>query len=234
MKRILFLVLTSCLLLTSCIDGDDPKPFFYGFATVEKNSLLGYVTFESDKNESGESYTYKALNDVDPKDQLHDGDRVYMSCTIEKDYGDGSYDVNVNSCSLNLAKSVTVNPIAPGGLKDVYVVLNQGYISTDANNRKFLNMSISFSTKSENGDEFFLSYHDEDNAEQGSSRVVLRLKHYQKESLEMSPNINDVLAFSLQGLPIFVDEISTGEVTLVIKYTDYDGSDKSVELAYKL
>lgn len=87
MKKIFLLMFSACLLLTSCIDGDDPKPFFYGFATVDKNPLLGSVTFKSDLNETGTSYTYKALNDVDPNNKLNDGDRVYMSCTIETDYG---------------------------------------------------------------------------------------------------------------------------------------------------
>ncbi len=234
MKRILFLVLTSCLLFTSCIDGDDPKPFFYGFATVEKNSLLGYVTFKSDRNESGESYTYKSLTDVDPKDQLNDGDRVYMSCTIEKDYGDGTYDVNVNSCSLNLGKPLSMNPASPEGVEDVFISLNQGYISTDAIGRRFMNLSISYSTKTENSDSFVLGYSEEDNVDQESSRIVLRLKHYQKDKVGTSPNVNDVLAYNLQSLPALVNVSSTGEITLVVKYTDYDDSEKSVELAYKL
>ncbi len=225
-------MITSCLLLTSCIDGDDPKPFFYGFATVEKNGLLGYVSFESDKNESGESYTYKALNDVDPKDQLNDGDRVYMSCTIEKDYGDGSYDVNVNSCSLNLSKFVSIDPIAPGGLQDVFINLNQSYISKDARQRVFLNMSVSYSTKTDNSDSFVLAYNTADQDAENPSRIVLILKHYQKEKMGTSPNVNDVLAFNLNNLPMSGLEIST-QKTLVIKYTSYDDTEKTVELPYK-
>lgn len=233
MKKIFFLMITSCLFLTSCIDGDDPKPFFYGFATVEKNSLLGYVSFESDLDESGKGSVYKALNDVDPKDQLKDGDRVYMSCTIEKDYGDGkNYDVSVNSCSLNLSKFVSIDPIAPGGLQDVFINLNQSYISKDARQRVFLNMSVSYSTKTDNSDSFVLAYNTADQDAENPSRIVLILKHYQKEKMDTAPNVNDVLAFNLNTLPISETKVAV-EKTLVIKYTSYDDNEKTVELPFQ-
>ena len=232
MKRIFFLMITSCLFLTSCIDGDDPKPFFYGFATVEKNSLLGYVSFESDLDESGKGSVYKALNDVDPKDQLKDGDRVYMSCTIEKDYGNSNYDVTVNSSSLNLAKPISVDAVAPEGKKDVFINLNQSYISKDARQRVFLNMSVSYSTKTDNSDTFVLAYNTADQDAENPSRIVLKLKHYQKEEMGTTPNVNDVLAFNLNTLPN-ADSKTSIEKTLVIKYTSYDDIEKTVELPYK-
>lgn len=232
MKRIFFLMITSCLLLTSCIDGDDPKPFFYGFATVEKNPLLGYVSFESDLDKSGKGSVYKALNNVDPKDQLKDGDRVYMSCTIEKDYGNGKYDVTVNSSSLNLAKLISIDAEAPEGKKEAFINLNQSYISKDAHQRIFLNMSVSYSTKTDNSDSFVLAYNTADQDEKNPSRIVLILKHYQKEKMDTAPNVNDVLAFNLNTLPISETKVAV-EKTLVIKYTSYDDNEKTVELPFQ-
>ena len=237
MKNIFLLVISACLLLTSCIDGDDPKPFFYGFATVEKNPLLGSITFKSDLNAEGSSYIYKALTDVDPNNKLNDGDRVYMSCTIETDYGNGTYDVTVNACSLNLGRNISIAPTAPEGVQDVFMVMNQGYVSKDARQRKYLNLAVSYASKTDNGESFVLGYFEADNTD--PVKIVLRLKHYQKEKVSGSANINDVVAFNLQNLPISASQEVEGalksdvEIKLIIKYTGIDNSEYSLEVPYK-
>ncbi len=236
MKKIFLLMFSACLLLTSCIDGDDPKPFFYGFATVDKNPLLGSVTFKSDLNETGTSYTYKALNDVDPNNKLNDGDRVYMSCTIETDYGNSTYDVSINSCSLNLSRVISIAPTAPTGVVESFLVLNQGYFSKDARQRKFLNLSLSYGSKNDNGDSFVMGYFEEDNTD--PLKIVLRLKHYQKEKVVSSANINDVVAFNLSNLPSSANPQADGlktvdDVKVVVKYSGIDNAEYSLELPYK-
>lgn len=229
MKKIFLFLIFASFLLTSCIDGDDPKPFYYGFATVDKNPLLGIVTFYGDLDANGIGDVYKPISNVDPNDKLKDGDRVYLTCNIEKDYGNRKYDVNVTSCSLDLSKLIQKNPSAPEGMKDVYINLNQAYLAVDYLKRTFINLSVTYSTKKDNSDSYVLGYFDGDQVDAPASTIVFRLMHYQKDNVDSAPNTNDVLAFNLNSIAADVDVLGKNMVYR-IKYTDYNKESKYLDV----
>lgn len=216
MKKLLIPFLASALLLSGCLDNDDPKPFFYGLATVE-SSFVGQLEFHSDKNSEGNYFNYRALNNIDPDNKLSDGDRVYMSCTIEKDNMDRTYDATITSCSLNLSKDVQNSPEDPSGLNNVWLDITQGYISTDSRSRLYLNLAINYASTTKNEDKVVAGYFQEDQDEANPQIVVLRIKHYQKEKIVSAANTNDIVSIKLSSVPTTIGGSNAG-TTYRLKY----------------
>jgi len=221
MKKLLIPFFASALLLSGCLENDDPKPFFYGLATVETPLFSsGGLKFHSDRDNEGKWYTYVALNDIDPKNQLNDGDRVFMSCTIEKDNMDRTYDATVTSSSRDIAKAVEIKPVAPEKLVEVFLEIpevNGGYISTDKLGRQFLNLMVNYATKKENEDSIVIGYFDEDQDPTKPETVVLRIKHYQKDKVSSSSNVNDIVSIKLWTIPSGIGN-SVAPNTYICKY----------------
>lgn len=238
MRKILLFLVAPLILMTSCLNGEDPKPFVVGLVTYQEGGLLGVGNPElrSNKDKDGNFFVYKALNDFDTKNTLKPYDRIFVTADVEKDLKDGkNYNVTVTSFTPNLLLPLDVNPIPIGGLTEVYVEIEQAVIVTDSEDRRILDLSYKFSTKSTykdgkevgNEDKFRFERHDEDQVE--GKPLVLRFTHYQKEVVESLPreysNINSV---SLKSF------ITIGEdQDVVVKYKSRDNVTKEIKITAK-
>lgn len=232
-KLIILPLLASIFLLSGCLNSDDPKPFYVGFVTVDHGILGSSLELKSDKNPETEVYyTYNVINNADPKGELKDGDRSYVSLVIEKDYGNGYYDVTAQTLTKDLRKNFKFNPAAPEGLVEAYGVISEGLVTKNIYNQQILNISVRYVTQVDNKDEFVLAMYDEDQNSEKPSEIVLRLKHYQVTKTEnTSSSYYDLLCYNLSELPPSL--VGTGDYTLIIKHVDSDYTEREFKVEVK-
>lgn len=217
MKKIFFPLIALVLLLTGCLDGGETRPSFYGFATVVKSP---YTTTIQMKTDNG--YSLNAIG-FDDKELLKHNDRVLMSCLVDKDYSNKTYDVTLQTCTYNLAYKIAE---ATDFIDDQFpdsviahkgITLQDAVISRDYLGRDFLNLNYYYYSKDKNKDYVGMVYRPEDQTTAGE--VVLWLHHSQTEA-STSVRYTDIRCFELNKYR----QTGLNKVKLIVKYTEGTGS----------